>query len=424
MNIPPDRQTTPAQGASPSTASPSHVVTNAPNPLKLRGQVPMLDGVRGIAVTLVLMGHFVPGGDAHSLIGRIVKQISSFGFLGVDIFFVLSGFLITGILLKSKTDSHYFRNFYARRCVRIFPLYYAVLILAFLILPLFHRVHDASHDRLYHVQEWLWVYASNIYGAFSHERWTFNAGWIRMDHFWSLAVEEHFYLLWPMAVYLLNRRQLMGLIAGIIGLAISIRIGLTVTHCQTLAFYMATPCRADALAIGSWLALVGEQPQHSARLRKLAWPILVGMSITLVLTDPFQVQEIFFFTMVAVTAASAIVILLSLSPTNPLARAINNQPLRTLGKYSYGVYVLHPFILGFMQDELSYQTLSQKAHSGAAGVFLFFVIGFAFSLAAAWLSWNLLERHFLKLKRYFEYTTAGKSDETPASSTSPAVATT
>ena len=104
-------------------------------PVRARGHLPGLDGLRGLAILLVMAVHFVGGATPQTSGERLAVKLGSYGVLGVDLFFVLSGFLITGLLLDAKGRPHYFRNFYARRTLRIFPLYYAVLAMLFLVLP-------------------------------------------------------------------------------------------------------------------------------------------------------------------------------------------------------------------------------------------------------------------------------------------------
>src|SRR5207244_13039880 len=141
-------------------------------------------------IRLVLAVHFLGNADAQSPAERLVAKLGAYGIVGVDLFFVLSGFLITGLLLDSKGAPGYFRNFYARRTLRIFPLYYAVLALLFLVLPLLVALPPPLEDARTH-QVWLWTYTANFYIAAKASWWALTY----VSHFWSLAIEEHFYLL-------------------------------------------------------------------------------------------------------------------------------------------------------------------------------------------------------------------------------------
>src|SRR5580700_6952106 len=157
-------------------------------------RLPALDGIRGVAILLVLFYHLFR--YDNSLLGRL----SHHGWLGVELFFVLSGFLITGILYDSRGEVHYFRNFYGRRVLRIFPLYYGFLAVAALLAPLLIKAQLQGIHTYIHYQVWWWLYAANILESIK--------GWIcaAFDPFWSLAIEEHFYLIWPLLIALAPKR--------------------------------------------------------------------------------------------------------------------------------------------------------------------------------------------------------------------------
>src|SRR5215470_15487207 len=138
--------------------------------VRVGGHLPGLDGVRGLAILLVLAVHFVGNATPVSFGERIAVKLGNYGVLGVDLFFVLSGFLITGLLLDSKGRPRYFRNFYARRTLRIFPLYYAVLAILFLVLPLVVALPAPLEDARRH-QIWLWTYTANFYIASKASWW-------------------------------------------------------------------------------------------------------------------------------------------------------------------------------------------------------------------------------------------------------------
>jgi peptidoglycan/LPS O-acetylase OafA/YrhL len=189
-------------------------------PRTLPSYFPALDGVRGIAILWVVMHNLSVAEETllPSLGGRLLVAGLDGGWAAVTLFFALSGFLITGILLDGQKDPSYYRNFYVRRALRIFPLYYAVLFVAFFVLPLWGTLPprlavDESH------QLWLWLYLSN---------WAepYGMGGDAFPHFWSLAVEEQFYLLWPFLIRHRTPRAVVKLCLALAAAALVIRIGM------------------------------------------------------------------------------------------------------------------------------------------------------------------------------------------------------
>lgn len=374
------------------------------NPLLLRGHNPALDGLRGLAILMVVFHHATPDSPSTTIIGRLSKAMADYGAVGVDLFFVLSGFLITGILLQAKGGPHYFRTFYARRSLRIFPLYYGVLFVTLILIPLIWPMTTPDARRIHHDQAWLWLYASNIKGSLSTLERPFTARWYQFDHFWSLAVEEQFYLVWPVLILIMNRRAMIGICAVLMAGALALRWWLYLKGDQTAAFYSLTPCRIDELAIGGLLALLGRAPINAAHLRNIAVGIFVVCGGVLVLIWNSDARSMVIGgTLLAFFFAALIVLVVSGGPVDFFRRAFDMYPMRVIGKYSYAMYVLHPFLLAMLGDYLSYRRLGAIAHSGGLGVCLYIVIALAVTFMAGWLSWNLYEKHFLKLKRFVEY---------------------
>src|SRR5690625_4685275 len=153
-----------------------------------------LDGVRGVAILLVILFHCFP------------SPLTGLGWIGVDLFFVLSGFLITGILIDSKGNKRYYSNFIGRRILRIFPLYYLVLFIMLFLLPLIGRGFSSGSNYSFYLrhQGWFWSYLQNW--LFSFHGFPKN---LILSHFWSLGVEEQFYLVWPFLVLLLPKKLLL-----------------------------------------------------------------------------------------------------------------------------------------------------------------------------------------------------------------------
>jgi len=300
-----------------------------------KGHLLALDGARGLAVLSVMFFHFFQRESFNSFAaGRVLQSLSHMGQSGVDLFFVLSGFLITGILWDSKGSPHYFRNFYGRRILRIFPLYYASLVFFYFMAPF---ISSMAHFEPLKNQMWAWLYAVNIHSTFLPYSTANVPG-----HFWSLSVEEHFYFVWPAIVLLCNRRQLFGAAIACIAIAMASRVGLQHYGFSVFSF---TLCRLDALAIGAMLALLVRSANGFASLSALRprwW--LAGL---LIAVAPLWIRfsgaanpllQVVKFSMVALMYGALVAALLD--PAKPmLGRIFSNPFLRTFGKYSYGLYV-------------------------------------------------------------------------------------
>src|SRR5688572_4444796 len=212
------------------------------------GVIPALDGLRGIAIILVMLHHFTyirPTSGIDGLIGGVLF----FCWSGVDLFFVLSGFLITGILLDTRGSERYFSTFYARRTLRIFPLYYLVLFVALIVLPQFPAVNSVLVGSDNSPPQWpYWFYVTNF--AIADGGWVH--GWV--DVAWSLAIEEQFYLVWPLLIWLC-RPRLFALLCAVILVAEPIaRVYARATDVPSLSIFVLPWFRLDGFATGALLA--------------------------------------------------------------------------------------------------------------------------------------------------------------------------
>ncbi len=217
------------------------------------GHIPALDGLRGLAILMVMVIHQA-GLVPKSALDRAVLMVLPLGEAGVDLFFVLSGFLITGILVASKGAPHYYRNFYARRFLRIFPLYYAVLFAVFFVLP--HLV-PSPQSKWGHVsgpnQLWYWAYLSNWYIALKTRGPTHGV----VDLSWTLSIEEQFYLTWPMVVALSSRRTLLAICAGLIASGPAFRLTMVAIGAADNWSHFLTPLAVRRAGRGGWPGAAG-----------------------------------------------------------------------------------------------------------------------------------------------------------------------
>ena len=388
-----------------------------------------LDGIRGVAILGVLCCHISEFFWFLDKKWRTVPAIFHCGWAGVDLFFVLSGFLITGILWDNRGSPHYFRNFYGRRVLRLMPLYYGILIVIFVLLPMtlpwiagqspLISPARAEIMALKHASsQWPWYfsYMLNFWIA-SRPDPTFPG------HLWSLSVEEHFYLIWPVLMNRLKHTTMMITSGAIIIGALLVRWCL-INRIDFQAIYVLTPCRIDSIAFGALVALLFRRsggPAFLTAAAKYCLPISCvvcciiaalskgwGADTPLSATLGYTFQSIFF--------ASILVFAIT---QKFWAAIFSNSVLRFFGKYSYGIYVLHVLIfrytsgifrlgraghfsllsLGWASPFRSAASISTLA-SFLDGV-VFIIVSVCLTVGAALLSWRILELPSLRLKRFF-----------------------
>ena len=325
-----------------------------------------------------------------------LHRLAPIGERGVDLFFVLSGFLITGILLRTKARPRYFKNFFMRRSLRIFPLYFAALAFFVGIFPLV--ASPSPFDTAFKEQLYLWTYLTNVRMSWLNQ-WCFGP----LDHFWSLAVEEHFYLAWPFAVYLLSTKWLLRLSIGIIAV-----VGIARTICAMnpafdVAVDVLTLFRCDSLCFGVVLAILMHQRVSIRWIEGFAkWvlPVLLVMAVTLAVVGTRAL------TLPSTLWPAIWAILLSLLVTRPtghlLSRMTTNSLLRWLGKYSYGMYVVQLPLLSIVNLNWILKATS-AGNNGQLVVQLCYVpMMLALSMLLGYLSYHLLEKHFLRFKQRWD----------------------
>ena len=376
--------------------------SSVPTPLlaHLPARIPALDGVRALAILLVVAYHFrvIPAGSG--VVAHAVLNFEASGWCGVDLFFVLSGFLITGILYDTKGRPRYFRTFYLRRALRIFPLYYVMLAFLFVLLPVL--LPPGSPWRSFDWrQHWYWTYLANA-DVTVH-------GWpMAIGHFWSLALEEQFYLVWPLAVLVLNRRRLLKLCAGVVLLAPLVRLILRDTLGPVSA-YVLMPSRADALALGAAVALMARAP-HGLRSivpasRVVALISAVALTVLFLAKGGLDYADLLVniggFTLLGALFASTLVLLLAAPEWARVRGVLSGRGPALLGRYSYAIYIFHLPICVLLHDRVrDAGLLAAPRIFGSAIAFqlVYTSVGLGVSVLLAAISWRVLEERMLRLK--------------------------
>lgn len=374
----------------------SAITADLPASHLAESRLPALDGIRGVAVLMILVTHYLQGMVPCDWLHKLARPLY-FCQTGVDLFFVLSGFLITGILLNAKGTRHFLRNFYSRRAVRILPLYYLVVFGC--IGAGFFEINSTYQYGISHCW-WYLLFLQNIGMTF----WPGVVG--EPGHFWSLGVEEHFYLLWPLLVWLCDERKLPKVLIGIIAAGVAFRLCLIPVVAGNIFWF--SPCRLDSLALGALLSVVVRRPEMAQAAHQMCRLTLLILGPILLALYPLTSGKALFvmqavkYLLVAMAYTALLGAAVGPGRWLCLERFFCTPFLRWCGKYSYAMYVFHPFLYGwimsFMRSSIPWEYSSPA---------LFTLVEFSTLVAAvclvSWASWHLFEKHFLGLKRYFEY---------------------
>ena len=359
-------------------------------------RIPQLDGIRGLAVAMVVLDHasylyqrppeqIAMTASVHG-VTRAVLSLTSQGWLGVELFFILSGYLITSILLKTRGANSYFTSFYARRVLRILPVFWLTLLALAFIFPHAHSFFLIAILFLANVSSWFGV--TGLYYPL-----------------WSLCVEEHFYLIWPFVVRTFRRRILFGICIAIC-IADPILRGFFAWKMGAPFFDKAwyfSGFRFEGLAYGAILALIA--PQMTARQKKIfgAAAMAVGAGIFAaavplgVLHSSASVLATVVHASAGLTFASVLffgLVCLSLGLDEKQARVFANAPLVLLGELSYCLYLVHQMVFWGWDHWFGALESSTFASRPFAYFAVRLTICFIISMLIALLSRNLVERPF------------------------------
>lgn len=379
-----------------------------------RAFYPALDGLRAIAFFMVFGQHYLA---------------LAWGWTGVNVFFVLSGFLITGILLDTREDPHRVRNFYVRRTLRIFPLYYGVFAVLLLLQPFVHwnwnRYWIAWPLYLGNLLRFVSPAAAVLhspleYAADAHLRSRLLPhSELYLGHLWSLCVEEQFYLLWPAVVFLVrSRRKLIALCAAAVVLGPLLRLWLQAAAPRWMVanelLYRFTPAQFDALLLGGLVALLWRGPyrQRLERLaRLLAALCTLAAALYLGIVEHLGVVErawqmdagqypSWSFTggLLFVDLYSAAVIVCALQPGSWVFERLRARPLRWVGRLTYGAYVVHDIFHDLFVHLVVHGGGPAMAVDGPRRHLATALLALPATLLLAWLSFRFFESPFLDLK--------------------------
>jgi len=364
------------------------------------GRIPALDGIRGLAISLVLWSHIILGMHVpnHPRLERML-ELGRFAWSGVDLFFVLSGFLIGGILLDAVQSPFYFSTFYIRRAYRILPLYAVLIALALVV----DRHYGWLPRYMFFLQNW-WIAATGLFGP------------MFLGVTWSLAVEEQFYLTLPLLVRYLPRTLLLRVLLGAIVAAPIFRmLTMHFFRVKWVGAYVLMPCRADALCLGVLIAMATRSTGVWARIlsrRQYVHAALVlascaGLWMIAGRFQPFTGRA--FGLEYSFLAVVYSLLLMSALVSRRVSSVFSWSPLRFIGIVAYGVYLFHaPLILTFEQASLYVWQTNQ----GITGL-LASLVGVIASIGLAAVSWKYFEKPLVKRGHRQHYWATGKAVATP-----------
>jgi peptidoglycan/LPS O-acetylase OafA/YrhL len=359
------------------------------------GRIPALDGLRAIAISLVVAYHATNGLEGNSPAQNLFLRLAGQGWMGVDVFFVLSGFLITGILIDTKDRPGMLRAFYARRFLRIVPVYVVFLLFSLFVAE---RLGTSSADeaaQLLATQAWYWTFAVNVLIAVKD----WGAVTLPTGHLWSLGVEEQFYALWPIAVVLLSPSALRRTTIACVLMAEILRVVLVLGGASGQVNFVLLPTRMDLLAAGAYLACVFRDEHLWRRVSAARQVLTLGALLLFLVTILYRhtldsrdgFDQIVLFP--AIVSLSTVFVARSAAGWSLLEGSV----LRGIGKISYGMYIWHVVALRLVIATLELPSMHFPAgywEICIARIFFTFTV----TVILALISWFVIELPFLRLK--------------------------
>ncbi len=363
---------------------------------RLNARIPELDGLRGIAILLVVSFHYLNNQlvDNTDKLSKVISKVTSFGWVGVDLFFVLSGFLIGSVLITNRNSPNYFKTFFTRRSVRIIPNYFLLLLVFVIIwsIPYFNRNYFLAEHEIIPT----WSYFLMVHNFFMSHYDSFGNRALSVT--WSIAIEEQFYILFPFIVYFLKRKWLPFALITFIISAIIVRS----LFSSWIPQYVLLPSRMDGLALGLLIAYANTTSiidMYRSILVKTLWPLLVIIIVACAfLYWRYNDLGLVKFTLFGLGFSIFLVFAL-IYKNSWFGILLRNKILMWIGTISYSLYLFHFLILG-----LAYHICGKNGIGIHSRVdILITICAFAGALGISYLVYKALEQPMVKLGKRSKY---------------------
>lgn len=363
-----------------------------------RQQLPALNGIRGYGFLAVFFGHYFRSAIANhqfSALGNFLYHLSQLAWLAVPAFFVLSGYLIGGNLFRTRNRDGFFRVFYFRRMLRVLPVYYVTL----LVVGWVYSAHGIRLDYRFWSH---FIYIQNLMPGYSSDSYTFES----IRHLWSLAIEEQFYITWPLVVWFArDRGTLLKVIAVLCASCWIVRLISPWIHFSSNQSYFNTLTRVDTILFGVGLALITDHALYKRLQPWAKYAALIGIVLWLVsFSTHAQEPENYYRVAIEYTLANFIVVAIIaavLEEGSAFARFCSVRWACWLGTMSYALYTFHYIYLGWLHNSVR-NSLTQRMSTPLATL-LTVALALVFTLGLGMLSYRLIEQPALALKKYMKY---------------------